>query len=542
MKRISVVILLFIIASNGFTANINDSLSLKLKKVMNNKEYYIAEKEQRINSIKQMLSLDQLTPEQNYNLNYKIYEEYKKYKTDSAVYYLQKNLDIAEKLGKQDLRDETNIQLVWLYSSKGMYIEAKTILDNINQNKLSKDLLSKYYDSYTSFYSHYGQSNNDDNYYRESEVYRDSLLSLLDTTSLRYNIVYAAKELYAGNAAEAEQLLLKLLDKTSDKDIDRGLIAYLLGHMYKGKKNIELQKKYFTISAITDIENCIKDNASMQSLALTYHETGDIDNAFVFMKAAIDDAVFCNVRYRTMEGSAFYPIINASYQEKEAKSKSQLQLFLILISILSIFLILLVLYVYKQMKRLSQIRKELYRANQQMSELISNLHNANSDLQEANHIKEEYIAHFFNLCSTYINKLEDYRKSLNKKAANRQMDELFKMLKSNTIVEDEVAELYLNFDTIFLKIYPSFVDDFNKLLVPEEQIQLKQGELLNTELRIFALIRLGITDNDKIANFLRYSLRTVYNYQTKVRNKLAISRDDFEEMIKKIGTFRKKSE
>lgn len=280
----------------------------------------------------------------------------------------------------------------------------------------------------------------------------------------------------------------------------------------------------------------------MQSLALTYHEMGDIDRAFIFMKAAIEDAVFCNVRYRTMEGSAFYPIINASYQEKERKQKSELQSYLILISILSVCLAIGIVYVYKQMKRLAQTRKELFLTNQQLNKLIQDLNNANSDLQEANHIKEEYIAHFFNLCSTYIDKLENYRKSLYKKATNHRMEELFGMLKSNTVVEDEVEELYLNFDTIFLKIYPSFVDDFNKLLIPEEQILLKQGELLNTKLRIFALIRLGITDNEKIANFLRYSLRTVYNYQTNVRNKLAVSRDDFEEMIKEIGTFRKKNE
>ena len=194
------------------------------------------------------------------------------------------------------------------------------------------------------------------------------------------------------------------------------------------------------------------------------------------------------------------------------------------------------------MKRVSKIRKELYHANMKLIDLNENLTDANQQLNkvnqqlsEANHIKEEYIAHFFDLCSTYINKLEDYRKALNKKAANKQMDELFKMLKSTTLVDSELDELYKKFDNIFLSLYPNFVQEFNSLLIHEEQVLPKQGELLNTELRIFALIRLGIIDSVKIAGFLRYSLSTIYNYRTKARNKAAVSRDEFEEMVMNIG-------
>ena len=194
-----------------------------------------------------------------------------------------------------------------------------------------------------------------------------------------------------------------------------------------------------------------------------------------------------------------------------------------------------------QMKRLSVIRKQLYRTNQELKKLNQDLQDSNNSLEEANHVKEEYIARFFDQCSEYIEKLENYRKSLNAKAKNNQLDDLFKMIKSTTLVETELEELYQNFDSIFLNIYPSFIQEFNALLLPEEQIVPKAGELLNTELRIFALIRLGITDSIKIANFLRYSLRTVYNYRTKVRNKAAGSREEFEEIVKKIGAFRQKN-
>ena len=196
---------------------------------------------------------------------------------------------------------------------------------------------------------------------------------------------------------------------------------------------------------------------------------------------------------------------------------------------------------YKQVKRLVKTRKELCHSNQQLEKLNAdlqqmnqNLEEANLNLEEANLIKEEYIAHFFNLCSAYIDKIENYRKLLYKKASKHQFDDLTKVLKSTTVVEQELEELYKNFDTIFLNIYPHFVTHFNALLEEGEQILPKKGELLNTELRIFALIRLGITDSNKIAEFLRYSLRTVYNYRTKVRNKAKGERDAFEEKVKRI--------
>ena len=159
----------------------------------------------------------------------------------------------------------------------------------------------------------------------------------------------------------------------------------------------------------------------------------------------------------------------------------------------------------------------------------------NTQLAESNHIKEEYIAQFFDLCSNYIDKMEEIRKALLKKASSQQWDAIRDQLKSTQMVEREVQQLYVNFDRIFLNLYPNFVSDFNNLITPDEQILPKKGELLNTELRIFALIRLGISDSVKIASFLRYSLRTVYNYRTKVRNKAIGNREDFEDRVRQIA-------
>ena len=206
---------------------------------------------------------------------------------------------------------------------------------------------------------------------------------------------------------------------------------------------------------------------------------------------------------------------------------------------LAAVLVLLFVYLYKQLRRVYRIKEELSQTNAKLARLNEELGEKNEQLSDSNAVKVQYIARFFDLCSMYIDKMDDYRKSLKKLAQDRKFDELNRRLKSTSMLEDEQDELYKNFDAIFLNLYPSFVEDFNALLTEDERIVLKQEDLLNKELRIYALLRLGITDSVKIASFLRCSLSTVYNYRTKVRNKAAISREEFEKMVMKIGTAHK---
>ena len=536
MKGNFLIILLSFLCYNSLFAQQNrDSIVNHLADVIKNNKIYIDKKETKITSLREMLKDKQLPISEVYHIHKKLYEEYQKYKVDSAVAYLLKNKDISLSINNLLLKNETDIQLSKLYSIKGMYVEALDLLMSIDKKVLNKEILCEYYDSYYSFYSHYGQSTNNASFFEKSNNYRDSLLLNLPKESIDYQIEKAIKNFYANKKELSEAQLIKLLKKTTDKNPERALIAYFLGKINQEKGNSVLQETFFAISAITDIKNVIKNNASLQSLALTYYTTGDLNRAYQFIKMAIEDAIFCNVRHRAEEGVSFYTIINTAYQQKEEKQKEILEMYLILISILSLALIGAFIYVYKQVKKLTKIRKELKYSNTQLEKLNTDLSEMNHNLQEVNHIKEHYIAHFFSLCSAYIDKIENYRKLLYKKASRNQLDELLKLLKSNTVEEKEVEELYKNLDTIFLSIYPNFVEEFNDLLLDDEKIIPKKGELLNTELRIFALIRLGITDSNKIAEFLRYSLRTVYNYRTKVRNKAKGERDEFEEKVKTIG-------
>lgn len=525
--------------STFFYSQSNNELLKTLTKEISQKKMYSDKKEAAIEDLKRNKSQN---PNQQYSNNENIYRLYKQYQIDSAVHYVKKNMAISEQLNNPKMKAESSLQLAHLYSTLGKYKESENLLKNINKNTLDNETKANYYDTYSKFYEHYTTNINDVNGIKNIELYRDSLLMMLPKSSVQYKINLSQKFIYEGKLDNAEKLLHNLINEAKKKNLDYAMSAYLLGDVYKLKNKKEDELKYYLISAITDTQNAIKDNASYQNLALIFYHNGDIDNAYLFTKSAIEDAIFCNVKFRTLNISEMYSIINKAYVDKETKSKSQLELYLIFISLLSAILAGLIIYIYRQMKKVTRIKEQLSKTTEQLELSNSEITKTNEKLQllnqqlsESNQIKEEYIAYFFDTCSAYINKLEDYRKNLNKKAKDNQLDELFKTLRSNTLIENELEELYRNFDQIFLNLYPSFVTDFNSLLIPEEKIVLKKGELLNTELRIFALIRLGITDSVKIAAFLRYSLSTIYNYRTKTRNKAAESRDLFENRVANIG-------
>lgn len=543
MKNYCLFLFLVVINFPAFALENNDVILKDLNEAIKNKQHYVKIKEERILNFKKIKS-DNLTKEQEYNYNKTLYLEYQKLNSDSAIQYVRKNLKIAEELQNKELLNLAQLQLVTLYSSSGKYRESEALLKSINKKNLDSSLLPNYYISYREFFEHYAANSDNREYRKQIGKYRDSLLGVLNPNTLEYQINRIQQNIFINKKyKDPEKELLTLLNKTKEENPQYAMITYLLGKIAEATHDLESRKKYYALSATSDIKNANKDNASLQELALVFYEVGDVDMAYKLTQSAIEDALYCNVQFRTLLMSEVYSIINTVYQEREAQRKSELQIYLLCISLLSLFLLVAIIYVYKQMKKVSRIRTELYETSQKLAELNKDITETNNQLQESNLqlsesnlVKEEYIAHFFNLCSTYINKLENYRIILNKKATAKQFDEIYKILKSTTLVDNELEELYKNFDIIFLNLYPTFVKDFNALLISEEQIVLKQNELLNTELRIFALIRLGITDSVKIAAFLRYSLSTIYNYRTRARNKAAVSRNDFEEMVMKIGS------
>ena len=262
---------------------------------------------------------------------------------------------------------------------------------------------------------------------------------------------------------------------------------------------------------------------------------------YQYMRFSWNATKFYNARLRSWQSADVLSLIDKTYQAMIEKQNDRLQQYLVLITALLVLLIGALGYIYRQMKKLAVARNHLQTANHQLNQLNEELQqmnacltSTNAELSESNQIKEEYIARFIKLCSTYINRLDAYRRMVNKKVSAGQIAELLKITRSQDALDEELEELYANFDTAFLHLFPDFVKKFNALLQDNEQIILKKDELLNTELRIFALIRLGIEDSSQIAEFLRYSVNTIYNYRAKGKNKARGSREDFEDLVRKI--------
>ena len=236
------------------------------------------------------------------------------------------------------------------------------------------------------------------------------------------------------------------------------------------------------------------------------------------------------------------PLVTQTYGVMQQNTQLKLKKSLIIISVLAICLIIALLYIFKQLrlvsnslKIISETKDKLLDLNQKLSMTNNALTDSNLALIESNRIKEEYIRQFMELCSSYISTLEQYRKTLSRQASKGNIEELYKLLHSENIIHDTLTNFYEAFDTAFLKIFPHFVEDFNALFLKEDQIILKKGEKLNTELRTFALIRLGIKSSDNISKFLRCSITTAYTYRSK-RKKHSIRPDSFDEDILNIGS------
>lgn len=522
-------------------ANSTDSLLIKLDEVISKKQYYTALKDKRINAY-QLSLMQAKSKEEVYDINGKLYEEYRKFKIDSSLYYVEKNLEIARLLKNPAFENKAKIQQAYLFSSAGRYLEADHIFKSIRTADLSRELKELYYEFFYRLMEHYTSNNPTKFYSDQIEVYRDSLLTVLDPTTDKYKINLAQHFIYTKDFKKAEELLAIVLAGPELDQSNYAMANYLVGDIHNLNGQKENAVDFYTIAAITDVENAINDHGAIQNLAIYFYNTGQIDRAYRYAKSALEDAIFCNVKFRTLMMSEFFAIVNAAYQKKTEISRKQLESNLLLISLLAIFLIIAIIFLYRQMKKISRVKmalsasgKKLELLNTEMRMANIQLQAFNEDLVETSRVKEEYIAQFFNLCSAYIDKLEGYRKMLNKKAVAKQFDEISRILKSTDFVDAELQELYRNFDLIFIHLYPGFVKQFNDMLLTHERHVLKQGEVLNTELRIFALERLGVTDSVRIAAFLRCSISTVYNYRTKARNRSAVSREEFDSRIGKIG-------
>lgn len=526
-------------------ADLSDSLLIRLDRIVRERAVYGKERAARIDALNQQLSYTG-DNKLRYELYGKLFTEYHSFNTDSSLYVARERFRIASELKNPVYLDDSRMNIAEIMGTTGMFKEALDLMKSVDRSRLPDYLLGNYYHLYRSMYgllADYAVADVEkEKYLALTDIYRDSLLWVNPPGSTTHKIVLADRLNIQGKYAEAIQLMSDYYHEYPEDEHVNAVVTYTLSESFRLKGDRELEKKYLILSSMWDLKSAVREYISLRKLAVLLYQEGQIDRAYTYLKCAMEDAILCNARLRLLEILEIFPLVNQAYQDKVEKQQKQMEVSLILISILSVCLLLAIFYVYRQMKKLSLARREVVNANDRLKELINELHLSNDALKETNHtlseisyIKETYIGRYMDLCSVYLDKIETYRRSLGKIALSGKVEELYKAIKSTRFIEEELKDFYTRFDETFLHLFPTFVDEFNNLLLENERIQLKSGERLNTELRIFALVRLGISDSTKIARFLRYSVTTIYNYRTKMRNKAAGERDEFEKKVLRIG-------
>lgn len=522
-----------------------DSLLLKLDQAIKERPIYMEQKELKLVELKRQLHR-QIPDEERFAILGTLLDEYRSFNTDSALHMAEEREQIAIRLGNREYIDNARMNKADVLGMTGMYKEVMDLMRNIHIDRLPVDIHPYYYHIYRTVYglmADYAVTAYEKKLYTElTDKYSDSLLLVNKDNLLIHTLIQSDQYNVRNEYDKAIRLLTDYLALQKDYEHDVAICAYTLSESYRLKGDKEKEKEYLIVSAMADMKTAVREYISLRKLAVLLYQEGDIERAYSYVKICMEDAAACNARLRKLEILEIFPIINDAYQQKTEKQQEQMKWALVSISLLSLFLLLAIFYVYKQMKKVAAARREVIDANKRLKELNDELHLSNAQLKEANHsiaensyLKEEYIGRYMDQCSVYLEKMDNYRRSLGKIAATGNVEELYKNIKSSKFIEGELKEFYTNFDNTFLQLFPTFVEDFNALLADDEQISLKAGERMNTELRIFALIRLGITDSVKIAQFLRYSVTTIYNYRTKVRNKAAGDRDLLEQEVMTIG-------
>lgn len=518
-----------------------------------------SQKELKIAQLKKKLS-NAANFEEEFWINKMLYDESFVFNADSAMKYVDRNIQIATELKKKDWQDEWLINRSFMFAATGLLKEAGEVLEKVDSTSLSNGLKLSYYYQRSYLYSHLGQYMGDqkqvnNKYYNEFENANKHMLALVRPKDPLYWWCVASCNELSPEDSLFSTLENVVLSSHHNTRLD-AMNAYGLSNMYKRIGDKEKTMIYLIYSAMADLRVCNRDIASLQELSSLLYDAGDIDRAYAYMNYCLKAALLYPNRVRIINISTELDKIYANYQQRDIRWRNSLQNYLYVVTFFSIILVLALIGLYRQTKKLrksrteldsanhslnqhvvelSQMHKQLALANQELQNLNELLRSANQKLQESNDVKEEYIGYVFSICSNYISKLDEYRKNINRKLKTGQVEEARQLTDNSSLTQNELKDFYANFDAIFLRVYPDFVADLNSLLRPEEQILLKDASELNTEVRIYALVRLGINDSVKIADFLHCSPQTVYNHRLRMRNKAIIPKDKFAEAVRLLG-------
>lgn len=525
--------------------------------IQNHKVQYQAQRIKQINQLKAQART--ATGYNKYNLYKEIFDLYSHFQTDSAQVYICKMQQLPAYKTDAVMQATLHVAQAEIMAVSALYAEALSELDKVPQSLISSehaDLRLYYYRVKRALYgwmcTYYTKSSGQHKLWEEKTMnYRDSLLSVETIKNMSRDIVMADKY----NALRQPEKALKMLKPYSAQASEatpNPFVCFTLAHAYILSGNRTKAIYYLTLTAIADLRSATCEYQALPMLAQILFDHGDVERAYTYLLCSMEDASYCKAGLRSIEASTIFPIIDKQYKQREKAQRERDHLLMYGLVGLLLMLIAMVVYLRKQMLKLRQMRQKQSLYNKQLSAANQQMHEANEKLQVAlqevkrtneelqntysqlrmtDKVKEEYIARYLNRCRMYLDQLAEFRSATLRLIKNRHFEELANQLKRDLNAKAEQTQFYEDFDAAFLTLFPDFVASFNALLQPEHQLSVKKNGLLNTELRIYALIRLGIHDTTRIAHFLDYSTATVYNYRSKIRNKAICSPEEFESLV-----------
>lgn len=548
MKNLFVVFFICIVSALGIRScgkSKEVSLLERLDETLEMKDTYQGYFRKRIAVLEDVLA-EQSDPEQIYNIRKRMAMAYKTHNFDSTLNCLLANRDLAVSLRDAYKTAEMDFMLVEAYTMAGYHVEAGDILNRYSPESISGDLLKSYYEAAHCFYGETMAYTSSDDIYAEKgakrDSFRDILLQITPEGSLKWYDLKREEAESVRDTLMAREYALKMMECTEVNTPDYARSSYFYANTFRGNTPRPEREEWLIRSAIADMMCATNDYASLNEISRILFERGDIDRAFRYAADhCMADALAYNGKLRAWQISQFFPEIERAYKEKHARQTRRMAGMMAVAVGLLIILFLLLMFIFRRQQILDSMREKLQESYLQIDErnrdlvsINSRLVTLNSQMQEADKVKQEYIALFLSILSENISKTRQYRNHVLKSIRQGQTKTLVEEIELLPSIDDDIHEFYKMFDETFVNLYPDFVEKFNALLADGAAIVPKGDDILTPELRIFALIKLGITDSSKIASLLHYSANTIYNYRAKIKNKARGSRDEFEAAVHNI--------
>lgn len=481
-----------------------------------------------------------------------LYTEYHVYSYDSAAFYLKRGLALARKDNDTYYIQLFSIRKVELLSIAGLYSEAERLASAIDYHRLEPSLRFSYYIALFDLYRNLAEYCYDDDYSPSYRAFsysclQKSMMYLPHDKGLRYYYLGDLAKFVKHDRTLARYYYKKAVASTTEGTRIHAMSCYVLAQNYKqsyGKKGEQLYEEYMIKAAVSDAKSLINDNLALQKLAILFYKRGqgDIRRAQRYILEALSDAKLYNSRLRILEVSHNLPTIINHYQGAMNKQNHDLKITIIVISVLVVVLFVFLSLFYRQNKKLAfshlrqrEATRQLKVSYENQEQLNVKLTKLNEQLADTNRKRDELSKLFIDLCDKFITRLAKYQTLVIRKIKAGQVQQLLAFSNSSRLSEEDSEVFYHKFDKAFLTLYPTFVEEFNGLLRADAKIRPKEEGTLTNDMRVYALIRLGVKESSEISNLLFYSPRTVYNYRSQMKNR-AIIRDTFEDDVRKLCT------